>query len=224
MMRGGFVKGWTSRLSCTCSSSRNQLNDLPANCTNLSRTFSSEASETNGITIRPRPKFFMERKAKLPRQALKPSIRPKFNFVPAKREKFTPQQRDTVVFTAKLSDAVKLDNLEEAEKLFNSMDKRRIAPNRQTLSVMMNGYGKRGEVDKMIDLFQRMENSKMNLDTTAFNTAMQGYSRTGDTEKMMELFQKLLHKDLKPDSFTFNIMMNGFLNNKEPEQVKALFR
>ncbi|GJZ65763.1 GDSL esterase/lipase [Tanacetum coccineum] len=96
---------------------------------------------------------------------------------------------------------------EEALVLFDNMSGRYIRPDTITFNVIIDGYGKIGDMSSVLDLYDKMLESGSHPDVITFTSVLDGYCRVGELHEGLKIWDEMNRRNLYPNIYTFSILI-----------------
>ena len=82
--------------------------------------------------------------------------------------------------------------------------------------ILIDGFGRRGDFDKVFCLFDEMERSGIGPSVVAYNAVMNGLSKHGRTSEADELL-----KNVAADVITYSTLLHGYM---EEENIPGILQ
>ncbi|GKD14731.1 pentatricopeptide repeat-containing protein [Tanacetum coccineum] len=114
--------------------------------------------------------------------------------------------------------------MEEALVLFKNMMSRGIRPNTITFNVIIDGFGKSGNINSLLNMYEKMLEFGCRPDVITFTSILDGYCRIGDLHKGLEIWDEINRRNLYPNIYTFSILINTLCKEGRFIEARDLLR
>ncbi|KAF2285188.1 hypothetical protein GH714_038981 [Hevea brasiliensis] len=120
---------------------------------------------------------------------------------------------------------LKAGKLDDALLAFETM--RKLIDGRPIVAVynvLIHGYVKCGQHDKVTEIYNRMLKDRVKPDVFTFNILISSYCRNKKFEMALELFREMREKGCSPNVVSFNTLIMGFFRERKfDEGVKMAY-
>lgn len=100
--------------------------------------------------------------------------------------------------------------MREAELLLAEMPQRGCLPTDVTYNILIDGYGRSGDIINMQTKFVEMLEAGWTPDTWTYNALIRSFGKWGQIENMEVTFENMQHEGSAPDHFTFNALIDSY--------------
>jgi len=101
----------------------------------------------------------------------------------------------------------------------------KVRPDERIFNVIMNTFGKRGEIVEMLSWMNHMIHSEVRPSIVTFNTLINTYGMLKDFVKLKLVFETIVKDpDLKPNARTFSIIIHAFGQAAMFEEMENWFQ
>ncbi|KAI5414458.1 variant 2 [Lathyrus oleraceus] len=112
----------------------------------------------------------------------------------------------------------------KAVEWFEKMQSFGCLPDDVTLSVMIDAYGKLGDVAMAMSLYDRARTEKWRLDNVTFSTLIKMYGVAGNYDGCLNVYEEMKALGVKPNLVVYNTLLDAMGRAKRPWQAKAIYR
>ncbi|AEE31404.1 Tetratricopeptide repeat (TPR)-like superfamily protein [Arabidopsis thaliana] len=129
-----------------------------------------------------------------------------------------------IVSCNKVLKGLSVDQIEVASRLLSLVLDCGPAPNVVTFCTLINGFCKRGEMDRAFDLFKVMEQRGIEPDLIAYSTLIDGYFKAGMLGMGHKLFSQALHKGVKLDVVVFSSTIDVYVKSGDLATASVVYK
>ncbi|KAL2612347.1 hypothetical protein R1flu_024039 [Riccia fluitans] len=124
-----------------------------------------------------------------------------------------------------LSFMVSKGQMQEALKVWKTMDEDGVAADTICYNTLLNGWCSVGNLDEATAVLKEMKARKFQLSTSTYNTLMKGFGLAGRAAEAMKLLQQMTLEDTaKPNRQTYNILVNAWAQMKDIDQARRVLQ
>ncbi|KVH98954.1 pentatricopeptide repeat-containing protein At4g16390, chloroplastic-like [Cynara cardunculus var. scolymus] len=105
---------------------------------------------------------------------------------------------------------------------FERMPEFRIQPDDATYALMIDAYGRVGDVKMALQLYDRSKIEKWQLSTNIFTTLIRIHGTTGNFDGCLTVFEEMRAVGIKPDLICYNTMLDAIYRAKLPSEIKSI--
>ncbi|CAN6470385.1 unnamed protein product [Victoria cruziana] len=132
-------------------------------------------------------------------------------------------QPDVFTYSTLIKACVEASEFGLVHSLFKEMSEREIIPNTVTQNIVLGGYGRAGEYDKMEQVLNEMlESTSSKPDVWTMNIVLGVFANTGQIEMMEHWYERFRDIGIEPETRTFNILMGAYGKKKMYEKMTAV--
>ncbi|PHT49970.1 hypothetical protein CQW23_09717 [Capsicum baccatum] len=103
---------------------------------------------------------------------------------------------------------------------FDEMIRKSLSPDTVALNVVMDGYSKHGQMDKVSSFFSSMREPSL----TTYNILLRSYSRRKNISECSKLYQSLREKGFTPDKVTSHYVTLGLCVSPDGDTYNSIFK
>ncbi|CAH1756721.1 2150_t:CDS:2 [Entrophospora sp. SA101] len=138
---------------------------------------------------------------------------------------------DAHIFTIFITEfAYRYENMPMAIKVYETMLKYNISPNVVTFTILIEGFGMSGELEKALEYFNIMTNKyniKPNVKT--YTSLIKALVKTKNLEKAEQVWYQMIKEGIKPERATYKVLKHinddNYLFPRTPQKIKdAIYR
>jgi pentatricopeptide repeat protein len=130
---------------------------------------------------------------------------------------------DPEYFETLVKGLCRADRIADALEIVNIMKRRHLVDGK-VYGIIINGYLKRNNVSKALDLFQSMKESGHMPMTSTYTELMQRLFRLGEYEKGCVLYNEMLERGVKPDTVAITAMVAGHVSQNRVSEAWKVFK
>ncbi|XP_076952835.1 uncharacterized protein LOC143626730 [Bidens hawaiensis] len=128
-----------------------------------------------------------------------------------------------VSFTSVISGYCKLGKMKEVF-LFDDMIDNGVKHNTITFNVIIDGFGKKGNIGFMLDMYEKMLTFGCTPDVITFTSIIDGHCRVGDLQNGLKIWDDMSRKNLYPNLYTFLIFIHSLCKDSRLNEARDLLR
>lgn len=92
-----------------------------------------------------------------------------------------------------------------------------------TYSVMIDSYGKAGNVDMALNLYDRARTEKWRIDAVTFATLIRIYGAAGNFDGCLNVYEEMKALGVRPNMAVYNSLLDAMGRAKRPWQAKNIY-
>lgn len=104
------------------------------------------------------------------------------------------------------------------------MVSKKIEPNVQTFTILVNAYCKEGLVEEAQDVVEVMIKRGLQPNIVTYCALMDGYCLRNQLDLALEVFNAMVSKGFAPNVFSYSILINGYCKSKKTDEAMNIFR
>ncbi|XP_028808599.1 pentatricopeptide repeat-containing protein At5g41170, mitochondrial [Neltuma alba] len=115
-------------------------------------------------------------------------------------------------------------DLDEAERVLNSMLENGFKPDVETLTILINSFCKRGRTKKALEVFDLMNRIGTKPTVQTYNCLLKGLCYVGKVEEAYDMLMnmKKMKIPLKPDIYSYTAVMDGLCKVGRSDEAREL--
>ncbi|KAL3683441.1 hypothetical protein R1sor_001463 [Riccia sorocarpa] len=115
--------------------------------------------------------------------------------------------------------------MQEARKVWETMDEDGVAADAICYNTLLNGWCSAGKLDEAKAVLKEMRTRKFQLTTSTYNTLIKGLGLAGRPAEAMKVLEQMTLKDTaEPNRQTYNILINAWAQVKDIEQARRVLQ
>ncbi|THG07327.1 hypothetical protein TEA_006683 [Camellia sinensis var. sinensis] len=124
-------------------------------------------------------------------------------------------KKNVVTWTAMVSGYIRMNQISEAEKLFNEMPHKNLVSWNTMIKGYLQRYAKNLRLEEALELFERMPER----DIPSWNAMITGFIQNGNLKKADKLFNEMPDKNV----ISWTTMITGYIQDGQSEEALRIF-
>ncbi|CAA6669601.1 unnamed protein product [Spirodela intermedia] len=111
-----------------------------------------------------------------------------------------------------------------ASGIFGRMISEGVPPTIQTYNTMISVYGRRGKLEKAIEMFNTAKSIGLSIDEKTYTNMISYYGKSGESQEASRLFGEMQKEGIRPGKISYNIMINAYATSGLYHEANSLFQ
>lgn len=118
---------------------------------------------------------------------------------------------------------INVGRVKEAERLVSRIEVLQGKPDVRAFNILINGYAKRGETEKLEEIFKHIKESGLRPSVSTYNTMIASSVRNGKMDGA-EKYLELAHGDgILPDAWTYTTLIKGYMDKMQYDTAARIW-
>lgn len=139
------------------------------------------------------------------------------------RNRTSTTTNDEIIFNCLIDVCLKLNLIEKAEKVFNTMKEIDVKPSKITYAIMIKGYGQVYNLDKAFALFEEMKLAGVEVNEIVYGCLLNACVRCSDIKRTTQVYAEMKEKNLDMNIVLYTTLIKAYTKVKDLANAEIVY-